>query len=132
LLIKGERKKIHSRRPHQDANRATSRTKFSIICTSADFPNESISQVPETPIWLLSRGRIEEAERALCWLRGWVTPEVVKEEFNELMKYSNTTKRKKSVTTPMIQFTTVVSGPFKLPNIKYNVARLATLVYTVS
>ena len=75
--------------------------------------NESISQVPETPIWLISRGRTEEAERSLCWLRGWVTRDVVEEEFNELMKYSDTTKRKKSVTIPMIQFATTVSVPFQ-------------------
>jgi hypothetical protein len=61
-----------------------------------------------------------------------VTPGVVKEEFNELMKYSNTTKREKSVTTPIIQFTTVVSGPSKPPSIIYNEARHSTLVYTVS
>jgi SP family facilitated glucose transporter-like MFS transporter 8 len=45
--------------------------------------------MPETPIWLLSRGRYEDAEKALCWLRGWVTPDVVREEFNQLVKYSN-------------------------------------------
>jgi hypothetical protein len=45
--------------------------------------------MPETPIWLLSRGRYEDAEKALCWLRGWVTPDVVREEFNQLVMYSN-------------------------------------------
>jgi len=45
--------------------------------------------MPETPIWLLSRGRYNDAEKALCWLRGWVTPDVVREEFNQLVLYSN-------------------------------------------
>jgi hypothetical protein len=48
-----------------------------------------------------------------------VTPEVVEEEFNELKKYNNTTRRKKSVTTPMIQFTTVVSGPSKPSSVEW-------------
>jgi Sugar (and other) transporter. len=47
--------------------------------------------MPETPIWLLSRGRYKDAENALCWLRGWVTPEVVKEEFMQLVEYNNNT-----------------------------------------
>jgi SP family facilitated glucose transporter-like MFS transporter 8 len=51
--------------------------------------------MPETPIWLLSRGRYEDAEKALCWLRGWVTPDVVREEFNQLVIYSNTVNKTK-------------------------------------
>jgi hypothetical protein len=56
-----------------------------------------------------------------------VTPEVVEEEFNELKKYNNTTKRKKSVTTPMIQFTTVVSGPSKPSTIIFKWAIVVVL-----
>ncbi|XP_075984887.1 facilitated trehalose transporter Tret1-like isoform X2 [Anticarsia gemmatalis] len=44
--------------------------------------------VPETPIWLLSKGRQKEALKSLCRLRGWAQPEDVKEEFNELVQYN--------------------------------------------
>ncbi|CAH1636007.1 unnamed protein product [Spodoptera littoralis] len=49
--------------------------------------------VPETPIWLLSKGRQKEALNSLCRLRGWAKPEHVKEEFDELIQYHDDLRR---------------------------------------
>lgn len=45
-------------------------------------------KVPETPLWLLSKKREEDALRSLQWLLGWVSPKAVENEFSELKRYS--------------------------------------------
>ncbi|XP_001601078.1 facilitated trehalose transporter Tret1 [Nasonia vitripennis] len=37
--------------------------------------------MPESPHWLITKNRFDDAERALCWLRGWTTASDVREEY---------------------------------------------------
>lgn len=39
-------------------------------------------------MWLLSKNRTVEAEKALCWLRGWSKKEAVAEELQSYIRYS--------------------------------------------
>ncbi|KAK9886078.1 hypothetical protein WA026_014863 [Henosepilachna vigintioctopunctata] len=41
--------------------------------------------VPETPSWLVSKRRFEEAKQSLAWLRGWVPVDEVAKEYKELL-----------------------------------------------
>uniref|UniRef100_A0A1B6CBG1 Major facilitator superfamily (MFS) profile domain-containing protein n=3 Tax=Clastoptera arizonana TaxID=38151 RepID=A0A1B6CBG1_9HEMI len=49
----------------------------------------AISLIPESPVWLLAHNYEEKAEKSLCWLRGWVTPDLIKKEFLDLILYRN-------------------------------------------
>lgn len=46
-----------------------------------------MKQIPETPIWLLSRNRDKDATKALQWLRGWVPQQNIQEELDDLKLY---------------------------------------------
>nr|XP_018910980.1 PREDICTED: facilitated trehalose transporter Tret1-like isoform X1 [Bemisia tabaci] len=47
----------------------------------------SLTQIPESPTWLIVRNRLDEAKKSLCWVRGWVSPDEVEEEFQEMVNY---------------------------------------------
>ncbi|CAG9859235.1 unnamed protein product [Phyllotreta striolata] len=40
--------------------------------------------IPETPVWLLTKNRHEEAKKSIAWLRGWTSVENILEEYQEL------------------------------------------------
>lgn len=44
-------------------------------------------KIPETPIWLISRKRDDEAMKSLQWLRGWTQEKCVRSEFEALKRY---------------------------------------------
>ncbi|CAH0381580.1 unnamed protein product [Bemisia tabaci] len=47
-----------------------------------------VTQMPESPSWLIARNRLDDAKKALCWLRGWVEPHEVEEEFQDIVNYT--------------------------------------------
>ncbi|KAG5861549.1 hypothetical protein JTB14_026356 [Gonioctena quinquepunctata] len=42
--------------------------------------------IPETPVWLVTKNRLEEARKSLAWLRGWTGIESIENEFRKLYK----------------------------------------------
>lgn len=42
--------------------------------------------IPESPQWLISKNRYDDARKSLAWLRGWTTEDEIEEEFQELCR----------------------------------------------
>lgn len=57
-----------------------------------EFNVTNNSQIPDSPIWLLSKGRKDDALQALRWLRGWTSEEKVKVEFDKMCLYTEASK----------------------------------------
>lgn len=66
-----------------------------LVCLSVPISTAiAICFVPETPYWLLSKNRIEDAQKSLMWLRGWLTDKKhIEKEFNEIQRYSQEATR---------------------------------------
>ncbi|XP_063979290.1 facilitated trehalose transporter Tret1-like isoform X2 [Diachasmimorpha longicaudata] len=46
----------------------------------------TLAIVPESPYWLAGKNRMEDAEKSLRWLRGWVPSSSVREELQLILK----------------------------------------------
>ncbi|XP_014248558.1 facilitated trehalose transporter Tret1-like isoform X2 [Cimex lectularius] len=47
-----------------------------------------VIDIPESPVWLVSKRRYDDAKKSLKWLRGWTSDEEVEEEFHTIL-YNN-------------------------------------------
>ncbi|XP_046662905.1 facilitated trehalose transporter Tret1-like [Homalodisca vitripennis] len=63
--------------------------------TALVFKLPNICQVPDSPAWLVTKGRVRDAEKAYQWLRGWVRPEDVKHELAAIVDYVKATQTPK-------------------------------------
>ncbi|XP_031634375.1 facilitated trehalose transporter Tret1-like [Contarinia nasturtii] len=46
--------------------------------------------IPESPSWSILNDKQNDAQAALQWLRGWVSPQTIYDEFKRLQSYSDT------------------------------------------
>lgn len=56
-------------------------------CLNFVYPLFCIRKIPESPNWLLSKDRPNDAKKSLQWLRGWVKPVQVQDEFEKLQNH---------------------------------------------
>uniref|UniRef100_T1HQD1 Uncharacterized protein n=1 Tax=Rhodnius prolixus TaxID=13249 RepID=T1HQD1_RHOPR len=53
--------------------------------------------MPESPLWLCTQQRYDEALKALVWLRGWKYNEQIKKEYEQLCNYCAQNMREQTI-----------------------------------
>lgn len=90
-------------------------------------PDRPSVQIPESPIWLISKGRHGKAMAAICWLRGWVEPSVVAREYQNLMFYYRTSAEQGTNSKGIFSSLRWLKNPSV-----YRPMRLATVYYMIT
>lgn len=87
--------------------------------------------IPESPIWLISNGKNEKAKKALCWLRGWVNPEIINAEHLELVRYNEVSGTRIGKANVKLDSLSSKLAQLKDPSV-YRPLRLVMIVFFIS
>ncbi|XKL61691.1 hypothetical protein PGB90_001524 [Kerria lacca] len=75
--------------------------------------------LPESPIWLLSKGRVNQCRKSLRWLNGWTTDVAIEQEFTELQNYVNESNKFGVLPTNKVQSKITRKNAFQQFNENY-------------
>ncbi|KAF0763767.1 facilitated trehalose transporter Tret1-like [Aphis craccivora] len=87
--------------------------------------------IPESPIWLIANGKNEKAKKALCWLRGWVNPEIINAEHHELVRYNEVSGTRIGKVDVELDSLSSKLAQLKDPSV-YRPLRLVMIVFFIS
>lgn len=88
-------------------------------------------QIPESPVWLIAKGKNEKAIQSLRWLRGWTKPEAIEAEHLELVQYNRVSGTKgESDATSNKTFISKLKE-FKEPGV-YKPLRLVMIIFFIA